>query len=31
MHVALGLGVLFRVGGNGGAGALFSLSIGLRL
>ena len=30
MHVALGLGVLFRVGGNGGAGTLFSWSLGLR-
>ena len=30
MHVALGLGVLFRVGGSGGAGTLFSWSLGLR-
>lgn len=30
MHAALGLGVLFRVGGNGGAGTLFSWSVGFR-
>jgi hypothetical protein len=30
MHVALGLGVLFRVGGNGGAGTLFSWGLGFR-
>ena len=30
MHVALGLGVLFRVGGQGGAGTVFSWSLGVR-
>ena len=30
VHVALGLGVLFRVGGNGGAGTVFSWSVGYR-
>ncbi|MGH9888391.1 MAG: hypothetical protein ACREBE_22845 [bacterium] len=30
MHVALGLGVLFRVGGHGGAGTLFSWGLGFR-